>query len=83
VAAEQKFWRAFVGVVVARAISGLSHPNICSLFDIGDQDGVHYVVLEYLEGVGAWYQDSRNATSTMIWYVDRPAVSEGAGNTVI
>jgi eukaryotic-like serine/threonine-protein kinase len=34
----------------ARAISGLSHPNICSLFDIGDQDGVHYVVLEYLEG---------------------------------
>jgi len=34
----------------ARAISGLSHPNICSLFDIGDQDGIHYVVLEYLEG---------------------------------
>jgi serine/threonine protein kinase len=34
----------------ARAISGLSHPNICALFDIGDQDGVHYVVLEYLEG---------------------------------
>ena len=25
----------------ARAISGLSHPNICSLFDIGDQDGIH------------------------------------------
>jgi eukaryotic-like serine/threonine-protein kinase len=34
----------------ARAISGLSHPNICALFDIGDQDGVHFVVLEYLEG---------------------------------
>src|SRR5712675_2408674 len=34
----------------ARTISGLSHPNICSLFDIGDQDGIHYVVLEYLEG---------------------------------
>src|SRR5207249_2837722 len=34
----------------ARAISGLSHPNICALFDIGDQDGIHYVVLEYLEG---------------------------------
>src|SRR6266550_8729553 len=34
----------------ARAISGLSHPNICALFDIGDQDGMHYVVLEYLEG---------------------------------
>jgi serine/threonine protein kinase/Tol biopolymer transport system component len=34
----------------ARAISGLSHPNICALFDIGDQNGIHYVVLEYLEG---------------------------------
>src|SRR6267154_2546619 len=34
----------------ARTISSLSHPNICALFDIGDQDGVYYVVLEYLEG---------------------------------
>ena len=34
----------------ARTISGLSHPNICALFDIGDQDGVYYVVFEYLEG---------------------------------
>lgn len=34
----------------ARTVSGLSHPNICALFDIGDQDGIHYVVLEYLEG---------------------------------
>jgi len=34
----------------ARVISGLSHPNICALFDIGDQDEIHYVVLEYLEG---------------------------------
>src|SRR5678810_404191 len=34
----------------ARTISGLSHPNICALFDIGDQQGIHYVVLEYLEG---------------------------------
>src|SRR5882762_5244610 len=34
----------------ARTISGLSHPNICALFDIGDQDGIYYVVLEYLEG---------------------------------
>ena len=34
----------------AHTISGLSHPNICALYDIGDQDGIHYVVLEYLEG---------------------------------
>ena len=34
----------------ARTISGLSHPNICALFDIGDQDGIYYVVLEYSKG---------------------------------
>jgi len=34
----------------ARTISGLSHPNICAVFDVGNQDGIHYVVLEFLEG---------------------------------
>jgi serine/threonine protein kinase len=34
----------------ARVISGLSHPHICALFDIGNQDGVDYLVMEYLEG---------------------------------
>src|SRR5579872_7093683 len=34
----------------ARAVSSLNHPNICSLFDIGRQDGVDYLVMEFLEG---------------------------------
>ncbi len=34
----------------ARAVSSLSHPHICSLFDIGEQDGVQFLVMEYLEG---------------------------------
>jgi len=34
----------------ARAISSLSHPNICHLYDVGQQDGISYVVMEYLEG---------------------------------
>src|SRR5215472_11557625 len=34
----------------ARAISSLSHPNICHLYDIGSQDGTNYLVMEYLEG---------------------------------
>jgi serine/threonine protein kinase/tetratricopeptide (TPR) repeat protein len=34
----------------ARAISALNHPNICALYDIGDQDGVAYLVMEYIEG---------------------------------
>jgi serine/threonine protein kinase/Tfp pilus assembly protein PilF len=34
----------------ARAISSLSHPHICTLYDVGHQDGTHYLVMEYLEG---------------------------------
>jgi len=34
----------------ARAISSLSHPNICHLYDVGEQDGMNYLVMEYLEG---------------------------------
>ena len=34
----------------ARAIANLNHPNICTLHDIGSEDGVDYLVMEYLEG---------------------------------
>ncbi len=34
----------------ARAISSLSHPHICHLYDVGQQDGISYLVMEYLEG---------------------------------
>ncbi len=34
----------------AQAISQLSHPNICTLYDIGRQDEVEYLVMEFLEG---------------------------------
>jgi Tol biopolymer transport system component/predicted Ser/Thr protein kinase len=34
----------------ARSIAGLNHPHICSLFDVGNQDGTDYLVMEYLEG---------------------------------
>jgi len=34
----------------ARTISSLNHPNICALHDIGTQDGMSYLVMEYVEG---------------------------------
>jgi serine/threonine protein kinase len=34
----------------ARAISSLNHPHIRALYDIGEQDGLEFLVMEYLEG---------------------------------
>ena len=34
----------------AKAISSLNHPNICTLHDVGHQDGIDFLVMEYLEG---------------------------------
>jgi serine/threonine protein kinase len=34
----------------AKAISALQHSNICTLYDVGSQDGTDFLVMEYLEG---------------------------------
>src|SRR3984893_12219764 len=33
-----------------RSVSNLTHPHICTLHDVGHQDGVDFLVMEYLEG---------------------------------
>ena len=33
----------------ARTISQLSHPHICALYDVGNQDGVEFLVMEFAE----------------------------------
>jgi Tol biopolymer transport system component len=34
----------------AKAVSSLNHPHICTLYDIGEEDGLHYLVMELVEG---------------------------------
>jgi serine/threonine protein kinase len=34
----------------ARTVSSLNHPNICALYDVGNQDGTEFLVMEYLDG---------------------------------
>jgi Tol biopolymer transport system component len=34
----------------ARAVSALDHPNICALYDIGSENGLDFIVMQYLQG---------------------------------
>lgn len=34
----------------AQSATSLAHPNIVSIFDVGEEDGIYYIVMEYVEG---------------------------------
>ena len=48
----------------AKTVSGLNHPHICSLFDVGSQDGVDYLVMECIEGESLAQRLERGALPT-------------------
>lgn len=35
----------------AQSAAGLEHPNIVNIYDVGSEDGLHYIVMEYIEGI--------------------------------
>ena len=37
--------------VEAQSAAGLTHPNIVNVYDVGDEDGIHYIVMELVEGI--------------------------------
>lgn len=45
---NEKFIRRFQRE--AKSVSDLSHPNIVEVYDVGEEDGQHYIVMEYIDG---------------------------------
>lgn len=37
--------------IEAQAVASLSHPNVVSIYDVGHQDDIHYIVMEYIDGM--------------------------------
>lgn len=35
----------------AQSAAGLEHPNIVNIYDVGSENGIHYIVMEYVEGI--------------------------------
>ena len=47
-AGDEKFVRRFQREAIAA--SSLSHPNIVEMYDVGEDDGNYFIVMEYVEG---------------------------------
>lgn len=46
---DEEFVKRFK--VEAQAVASLSHPNVVSIYDVGHQDDMHYIVMEYVDGM--------------------------------
>src|SRR5258708_3127077 len=42
----------------AQTVAALNHPNICTLYDVGNDSGIDYLVMEFLDGetVAQWLE---------------------------
>jgi serine/threonine protein kinase len=55
---RERLWRE------ARSAAGVSHPNVCQIFDVGELDGEIYVAMELLEGESLFTRLSRGALAS-------------------
>jgi len=69
----------------ARLASALDHPNICTIFDLNDVDGVHFIAMQFVDGknvrdlVNGRPLDLRSALSITIQVADALAAAHARG----
>ena len=45
---DEEFVKRFL--IEAQSVARLSHPNIVPIYDVGNENGMHYIVMEYVQG---------------------------------
>src|SRR5437588_6037600 len=69
----------------ARLASSLDHPNICTIFDMDEVEGVHFIAMQYVEGknvrqlVGGRPLELKSALKIALQVADALAVAHGRG----
>ena len=58
--ADESFVKKFR--VEAQSAAGLSHPNIVNVYDVGEENGVHYIVMELVQGITLKHYIERKGT---------------------
>src|SRR5258708_26313316 len=51
-ASDARFQKMFIGE--SRIASRIEHPNVAQIRDVGEQDGITYLVMEYVDGDSLW-----------------------------
>lgn len=46
---DEEFVKRFL--IEAQSVARLSHPNIVPIYDVGNENGIHYIVMEYVQGI--------------------------------
>lgn len=65
---DEKFIRRFKRE--ALSVSNLSHPNIVEVYDVGEEDGNYYIVMEYIEGKTLKQQLQKRGALTLTEVLD-------------
>lgn len=60
---DEEFVKRFK--IEAQAVASLSHPNVVSVYDVGYQDDIHYIVMEYVDGLTL--KDYINKNGALNW----------------